>query len=153
MNKVDWRSFNSQSMIKNSDFSLGTYRTRATTALRGQRSVPPSAAHSRYRAGCPHPQPLSRSVGEEAEGEGEGHNLSPSSPAAWKREGKVRDTISPLLSRSVGEEGGRGEGEGVPLRKQPVSVHRSAEEQKGSLSHHLAVRGQYLTLHQGFQLE
>ncbi len=50
-------------MIKNSDFSLGTYRTQATAALGGQRSIPPSVAHSRCRAGRPHPRPRSRSAG------------------------------------------------------------------------------------------
>jgi len=38
---------------------LGTYRIRATTALGGQRSIPPSVAHSRCRADSPPPSPAS----------------------------------------------------------------------------------------------
>ena len=57
-------------------------------------------------AGGPHPRPLSRSVGE-------GRLVNAVSLTAA---GSPPRRPHPFLSRSVGEEGGRGEGEGVPLQ-------------------------------------
>jgi len=114
-------------MIKNSDFSLGTYRTQATAALGANVLFRhPSHILAAERAALtPSPAPALRERGELVSGLGivdrrrrriaTATRTSPLPLPVAERQGtrgKVRGHHPPFLSRSAGEEGGWGEGEG-----------------------------------------